>query len=270
MKRKIFYLSLLIILSFTIFLTGIVLGVEKNQQKLEVGDKEIVTAIEMSDEEVDKYIREHIEMEKKKLPAGYTIIIKYDLHNPKGINKELLPEEYVIGKGNIVTDYTEWEVVKIKEVEVRSGNEVAPLGGYDCPVSYAGSRDSTESEVYSGITQYNRQFADKYKNYYTYWKLERTWGKWKRSSSSYDVKDCNLKIDLRGENCAGSSLSCIKSSYYFNPGWSGNETSWWGIWGCTDKIIRRYPTGGFTYTECDVYKNGSKIKDDFRTYNLFP
>jgi len=260
MKRNVFYLSLVVILSFAIFLTGTALANEaipensKNNKEVE-----IVTPIEMSDEEVEK------EIEKAMTPPpGYTIKIKYNLHNQKGIDKTLLPEDYVkhIPEGHKVIEYIEWKFVPIDKKEKKDSSPLA-INTLDipCPPPIDGSWSTTHGSPCSGITQFNR-FEGEYHQASSgkYWRVKKCLGKWTRSSSSYDVHDCRLKIWVQGYTpCSYNTYTLY--SYYFHPTWYGNKTNWWYINGKSDMSSK--PVG--TLTRSDVYKNGDKIKSGLET-----
>lgn len=273
MKKKIFYLSLVVTISFAIFLTGTVLATEaipENSKNTE--EVEIVTPIEMSDKEV--------EMEIKKLlkpPPGYIVKLKYDLHNPNGIDKTLLPEDYVkyIPEGQKVTDYREWEFVPVDREKIKLSAEIIEpnLSGDDCPVTYEGVAESTMPSSYSGITQYSRYVASKYRGQEigNYFKINYIYGKWTRSSSSYSVYFCRIGAYVWGEQCNGTYRRFPRDSSEFDPTWYGNSTNWWRITGGYSYELVSWPGGQTrTYTESDVYKNGNCIKYDFITRNFLP
>lgn len=267
------------ILAFSVSVTLILVLITSRAQALTIPPLQVEEGaeapVELSNDEysadVEKFYRLHSDL-----------AVTIDLANPKGIDPSLLPNDIkaLIELGFRVLAYR--ETVRIN---VRGGKPNGlsmpcpfPIAGISC-ATYSGSRDLTVSNTFGSVEQFSRVIALRYDWYSRCtgganckgWEIEKQYMWWKRSSSSWNVKNGVMKTYIEGENYCSQQFAILNygSSVVSQPTWSGNQTYTYSISGFPNTAYVPWPSG-YSYTQGDIYQNTTLKHNDVRVYQFWP
>ena len=210
------------------------------------------------------------------------LVTTINLSNPKGIDPSLLPDDIksLIKPGFRVLAYR--ETIRIN---LRGGkpNGLAmpcpqPVAGISC-ATYSGSRDTTISNTYGSVEQFSRVIALRYDNYSECsatanckgWEIEKQYMWWKRTTSSWNVKNGVMKTYIEAEDYCAKNFTTLNygSTTIAQPSWSGNQTVIYNISGFPNKAYVPWPSG-YSYTQSDIYQGTTLKYNDQRDYQFWP
>jgi len=266
------FLMVLVLLSL-----GLVLSHEKTSALVELQDQGEVPQ-EFTEAEYQQEIKEFYKQYED-------FIVVVDLKDPNGIDPALLPDDIA----SVVDANT--KVIAYKETSNPNSNSKqnsrfvafcnSLLGNILLDISCAdadGTRDTTVSDIYSGLTQYNRMLALRYDEYEGCqrlchgWEFEKEWAKWQRTNSSWSVGSGSARMGLIStapENfCTEDAMFLAYYSSYFTPTWNGNNTNWYSINGFPNIAYVPYPTA-VSETQADIYQSGALYIDNALTQQTF-
>lgn len=267
------FLMVLVLLSL-----GIVFPHEKTFALVELQAQDEVPQ-EFTEAEYQQSIKEFYEQYKD-------FVVVVDLKDPNGIDPELLPDDIasVVDANTKVLAYKE-TINPTSNSEQNSRFAAfcnSLLGDILLDISCAdpdGSRDTTVTDIYGGVTQYSRVLALRYDEYEGCDRLchgrefEKQWAKWQRTNSSWSIGDISARM---GTTATSASNFCTqgfallnKYSTFFTPTWNGNNTSWYSISGFPNLAYVPSPPA-VSFTQGDVYQSGALHTDDAMTTQSFP
>lgn len=237
-------------------------------------EEESEVPMELSNDEysadVVKFYRSHADL-----------VTTIDLANPKGIDQSLLPNDIqaLIKPGTRVLAYRETVRINLKGGKPNglARPSLHPIAGISC-ATYSGSRDWTISSIFGSVEQFNRVIALRYDWYSECsganckgWEIEKQYMWWKRSISSWNVKNGVMKTYIEAEDYCSKNATILNygSTTISQPTWSGNQTVIYNISGFPNNAYVPWPSG-YSYTQGDIYQGTTLKYDNQRIYQFWP
>lgn len=210
------------------------------------------------------------------------LIVTIDLADPKGIDPSLLPTDLknLTDSGIRIVAYRETIRIDIKSGKPNGLAKpcLLPTTGIGCATN-SGSRDMTTSKVFGSVEEFARTIALRYDWYPRCqsgvncfgWEIEKQYMWWKRTNSTWNVKNGVMKTYIEAENyCTQNPITLnYGSTTISQPTWSGNQTSTYSISGFPNTAYVSWPSG-YSYTQGDIYESTTLKYDDARLYQYWP
>lgn len=209
------------------------------------------------------------------------LMIIVDLADPKGIDPSLLPEDLkaLAESGVRIVAYRETVHVDIKSGGKNGLAKPCPLpkAGIGCATN-SGSRDMTTSQIFGSVEEFARTIALRYDWYPRCqggvncfgWEVEKQYMWWKRTNSSWNVKNGVMRTYIEAENyCTQSSAILNYGSSTIQPTWSGNQTLTYSISGFPNTAYVPWPSG-YSYTQGDIYQGTTLKYNDALVRQFWP
>jgi hypothetical protein len=209
------------------------------------------------------------------------LVVMVDLVNPQGIEAALLPSDIksLIKPGFRVLAYRETARINLNGGKPNGFAMPCafPEAGISC-ATYSASRDMTISSVFGSVEQFSRVIAPRYDWYPRCqggvncfgWEIEKQYMWWKRSVSTWNVKNGLMKTYIEAEDyCTQYSTILNYGSTTIQPAWSGNQTLTYSISGFPNNAYVPWPSG-YSYTQGDIYQGTTLKYNDARSYQFWP
>lgn len=210
------------------------------------------------------------------------LVATIDVSNSRGIDPSLLPSDIrsMMGPGIRIVAYR--ETVRTSSIGGKPAGLampcLLPVVGISC-ATYTGSRDLTVSSTSGSVEQFSRVIALRYDWYSRCsgganckgWEIEKQYMWWKRSVSSWNVKNGVMKTYIEAEDYCSKNFAILNyaSTTVAQPTWSGNQTVIYNISGFPNNAYVPWPSG-YSYTQSDIYQGTTLKYDDQRIYQFWP